>query len=153
MTKLTSDHEMSEIRAVHALVRAQYEAWARGDADAFGATFTDDADYIAFDGTHFKGRQQIAECHRELFGGLLRGTKLVAETLVVRLLAPTVALVHATGAAMNSKQERIPRSKLSVNTSIAVKVDDAWLFAAFQNTRFRPWKETLLGRLVVLFNR
>ena len=150
---MTTNFEAKEVEAIRDLIRTQYEAWARGDADAFGATFCPDADYIAFDGTHWKGREQIIESHRELFNGFLKGTKLVGETPAVRLLTPDVALVHGKGAAIDSKQNNVPRSKLSVNTSVAVKNNDQWLFAAFQNTRLRPWQETLLGRLILQFKK
>ena len=47
-----------------AAVRAIYEqlmnAWNQGSGEAFAAGFGEDGDLIAFDGTHFKGRNQIA---------------------------------------------------------------------------------------------
>jgi uncharacterized protein (TIGR02246 family) len=34
--------------------------WGRGDGEAYGSRFTEDADYVAFDGTHTRGRWDIS---------------------------------------------------------------------------------------------
>jgi len=55
-----------------AVIRSRLEefnaAWDRGDADGFAALFSEDADYITFDGSRWKGRREIAESHRAFFG-------------------------------------------------------------------------------------
>ena len=117
----------AEITANEAAVRALYqqliEAW--GDTDTYAALFTEDGDYIAFDGSHARGRTEIARAHRPLFEGILKGSRLVEVGIPVevRFLSPDVALV-------------------------AVKQEDRWLFAAFQNTRYRPFAQTLLGKIL-----
>jgi len=37
------------------------------DALAVAAPFTDDADFVVFEGTHLKGRQQIASFTQQIF--------------------------------------------------------------------------------------
>jgi len=53
--------------------------------------------YVAFDGSHTRGRSEIAETHRPLFEGVLKGSRLVGVGMPVevRLLAADVALVHS----------------------------------------------------------
>jgi hypothetical protein len=51
-------------------------AWDRGDAEAYGALFTEDASYLSFVGTVYRGRRDIPENHRALFAKFLKGTKL-----------------------------------------------------------------------------
>jgi uncharacterized protein (TIGR02246 family) len=63
----------------------------------FAAPFAEDGDFIAFDGTHFKGRQKIAQFHQPLFETHLKGTRLVGEVTSVRFLSPDVVLMHAAG--------------------------------------------------------
>lgn len=135
--------------AVRALCQQLNEAW--GNAHTFAAAFTADADYITFDGTHTKGRAAIAESHRPLFEGFMKGSRLASQTPTVRFLAPDVALVHSMGAVIQRHQKQPSRRALSVQTLVAIKQEDRWLFTAFQNTRYRPFTQTLLGRLLTLF--
>src|SRR5688500_18536840 len=44
-------------QAVRDLFRRLLEAWGRGDGDAYGALFTEDADYVAFDGSSRRGTE------------------------------------------------------------------------------------------------
>lgn len=135
--------------AIRTLCQQLNAAW--GNADAFAAAFTDDADYITFDGTHTRGRAAIAQVHRPLFEGFMKGSRLSGRTLSVRFLAPNVALVLSTGGVIRGHQKELSRKSLSVQTMVAVKQEDHWLFTAFQNTRYRPFTQTLFGRLLMLF--
>ena len=58
--------------AVRQLFQAQMAAWDAGDAEAYGALFTEDADYLAFDGVNQKGRAAIIAGHKPLFEKFLR---------------------------------------------------------------------------------
>ena len=61
--------------AVRGLFQRALDAWGRGDGSAYGALFTDDAEYVAFDGSRTVGRQAIAESHQRLFDTWLKGTR------------------------------------------------------------------------------
>ncbi len=137
--------------AIRTLCQQLNEAW--GDADAFAAAFTEDADYITFDGTHTRGRAAIAEVHRPLFEGFMKGSRLTGQTPTVRFLAPDIALIHSMGAVIQRHQKHPSRRSLSIQTMVAIKQEDRWLFTAFQNTRYRPFTQTLFGRLLTLFVR
>ena len=150
--KAASHLNEADIAANEAAVRALYqqliEAW--GDTDAYTAMFTEDADYVAFDGSHARGRTEIARAHRPLFEGILKGSRLVdvGIPLEVRFLSADVALVHSGGAVLRARQKKPSRRAISVQTLVAVKHEDRWLFAAFQNTRYRPFAQTLLGKIL-----
>lgn len=137
--------------SVRALMQRLNEAWGEGDADAYAALFTENADYVIFDGSLAKGRTAIADVHRPLFEGFMKGSRLAAQTSAIRFLAPGVALVHSKGAVLRKKQQRPSRRALSVQTTVVVKQGDRWLITAFQNTRYRPWTETLLGKILLRF--
>ena len=47
-------------------------AWDSGDADAYAECFTADASYVSFVGAVYRGRADIAECHRALFARFAR---------------------------------------------------------------------------------
>lgn len=134
--------------AIHALSTQMQDAWARADADAYAAAFTEDADYVVFDGTHLRGRQEIADAHVPLWSSILKGSRLVVLSSSVRFLTADVALVHGKGAVLKRHQEEPSKRSLSVQTMVAVRQEGTWRFAAFQNTRYRPFAETLFGKLI-----
>ena len=45
--------------AVRVLYTQLMDGWNKGSAEAFAAPFAKDGHLIAFDGTHFKGRNEI----------------------------------------------------------------------------------------------
>lgn len=63
----------AEETAVRGLVRRLLEAWGRGDGSAYGAWFTDDADYVAFDGYRRDGEWRFTAFHNTR---ILRRTQL-----------------------------------------------------------------------------
>jgi len=138
---------------IRTLLQRLNESW--GDADAYAALFTEDADYVAFDGSHARGRSEIAEVHRPLFEGILKGSRLVevGMPVEVRFLAPNVALVHSGGAVLRVRQKKPSRRAISVQTLVAVKYEGRWLLTAFQNTRYRPFAQTLPGKFFTRMQR
>jgi uncharacterized protein (TIGR02246 family) len=148
-TTLAANPDTStEKAAVQDLLTKLFAAW--GDADAYASFFTEDGDYVAFDGTHWRGRHAIAEGHRPLFERFLKGSHLYTESSSVRLLTPDVALVHAKGAVLKAGQQHPGRGRLSIQTLVAVRQGAGWHFAAFQNTRHRPFADSLLGKVLRL---
>lgn len=139
----------SDKAAVRALVDQMNDAWGRGDADDFAACFTEDAHYTVFDGTRLQGRTAIAESHRPLFERFMKGSRLVGDPPSIRVLAPNVALVLTKGAILMRGQKTPSRGRFSVQTLVAVKQDGTWRFAAFQNTRYRPFTESFLGKVLM----
>jgi len=126
--------------AVRALYQRLMDGWNRGSGEDFAAVFAEDGDLVAFDGTHFKGREEIAPFHQELFDKWLKGTRLVGEVKDVRFVSPDVALMHAAGSTvMRGKSEPSP-GRDSIQTLVAVREGGEWRLAAFQNTRVRPMR-------------
>lgn len=124
--------------AIRELVEQLLACWAAGDAEAYAALFTPDADYVAFDGVLQKGHDEIIAVHKPLFEKWLKGSRLTARILSLRALSPDVVLVHMMGnTIMAGKQEPEP-GRLSLQTLVAVKQEGAWRFTAFHNTRVRP---------------
>ncbi|MGC5172032.1 SgcJ/EcaC family oxidoreductase [Microbacterium sp. DT81.1] len=123
--------------AVRELFRRLLEAWAAGDAERYGALFTEDADYVAFDGVNQKGRAAIVGGHRPLFEKWLKGSALTGEVTGVRFLAPDVALVHASGGTLLKGKKKPDATRRSIQSLVAVNGEDGWRFTSFHNTRVR----------------
>jgi len=112
--------------------------WGRGDGEAYGSRFTEDADYIAFDGTHTRGRREISASHQQLFDSFLKGTRLTGRILSITFASPDVALIHATGGTIMRGKTKPSPERASIQTLVAVREGDEWRFTAFHNSRVRP---------------
>jgi uncharacterized protein (TIGR02246 family) len=138
--------------AIRSLYQQMLEGWNKGSGEAFAAPFTEEADFIAFDGTRFKGRQEIALSHQPLFDKWLKGSRLVEYAMNVRLLSPDTALLHAVGGTVMSGQTEPSPERDSIQTLVAVKRGGKWWLTAFQNTRIRPMARSTTGTFVWLFS-
>lgn len=127
--------------AIRNLYQQLVDGWNAASGDAFAAPFEEDGDLVGFDGTHFKGRQEIALFHQHLFDMFLKGSRLVGKVRSVRFLASDVAVMHTVGGTVMAGQSDLEPERNSVQTLVAVKRNGKWSLAAFQNTR-----ATYMGR-------
>jgi uncharacterized protein (TIGR02246 family) len=131
--------------ADEAVIRAIYQqlmdGWNAGSGDAFAASFEEDGDLVGFDGTHFKGRQEIALFHQHLFDMFLKGSRLLGKVRSVRFLTSDVAVMHAVGGTVMAGQTDLESERNSVQTLVGVRRNGKWSLTAFQNTR-----ATYIGR-------
>ena len=121
--------------AVHALYAQLMDCWNKGSAEAFAAPFAEDGHLVAFDGMHFKDRDEIVSFHQPLFDKWLRGTRLVGEVESVRFLSPHVALMRTRGGTIMRGKSRPSPERDSIQTLVAVKREGEWRLVAFHNTR------------------
>ncbi|HET6634868.1 MAG TPA: SgcJ/EcaC family oxidoreductase [Streptomyces sp.] len=133
-----------DITAVKAVLQGLVDAWGRGDAEAYGAMFTEDAGYTTFVGTFYQGRRDIVNSHRILFAKFLHGTQLADEIVDISFPSPGVAVVNGRGDTY--KGER-PDKLTKVQTYTLVRQEDGqWRIAAFHNTKRKPLLESLSYR-------
>jgi uncharacterized protein (TIGR02246 family) len=125
--------DVDDENAIRSLLARLYGAWTRGDGNGYAACFTENADYITFNGMHLRGRAENAELHGALFRTVLKNTKLSAEIEGLELLSSGVALVHTVGSGR----------KKSHQCYVLVKTDAGWLIRSFQNTRVQPFSTWL----------
>jgi uncharacterized protein (TIGR02246 family) len=121
---VTTDDET----AIRSVLTRLYNAWANGDGAAYSRCFTEQSDYITFNGMHLRSRTENAALHSALFRSVLKGTQLSAEIASIDLLSSGIALVHT---------ESRGRKK-SYQTYVLVKLGADWLIRSFQNTRVQP---------------
>lgn len=151
---MTVDRSVDE-KAIRELFAELLAAWTAGDAERYGACFTEDSDYVSFDGARAEGRAPMVANHDKLFRGVLRGSALVGDLESIRFVTDDVAIVHATGSVLMPWRRRLPERRLSRQTLVAVKTADGWRFAALHNSRVRPMRipepDSLPARMSHLF--
>lgn len=128
------------------LIRTVSDTWNIGDGKAYGTCFTEDCDYVTFNGQHLKGRGNVAEVHQELFDGVLKGSEMHHDVKDIRFITPDTAIVHVLGAIQLRWQKRAPKGRESINTNVAIKRDGEWKITAFHNCRIKDpnWIQRLL---------
>jgi uncharacterized protein (TIGR02246 family) len=114
------------------------QAWTDGDAVAFGACFTEDSDYVSYDGTRAVGLTEHQANHDKLFRGVLTGSALVGEIEAIRYVTPDVAIVYGTASVLMPWRSKLPKRRLSRQTIVVVNTDDGWRITAIHNGRVRP---------------
>jgi uncharacterized protein (TIGR02246 family) len=133
----------AEGTAIFELGQALQDAWNRGDAAGYASLFTDDADFVAWNGAYGRGRQAIEDGHRPLFDGPLAGSRMVlvddnaqsAPPGSLRFVRPDVAIMVIPGVVTLAGQSATGPDHESLQTFVLVKNGDRWRVAAFQNTR------------------
>jgi uncharacterized protein (TIGR02246 family) len=131
-TMLDSGSDETTIRNLY---QRTIDGWNKASGDAFAAPYTDDSDFIGFDGTYMKGRQQIASFHQMLFDKFLTGSRLIGKVRSIRFVTVDVAIMIAVGGTVMAGQSDIEPERNSIHTIVALKRNNNWYFTAFQNSR------------------
>lgn len=85
---------MTDDEQLRSLVDHLADAWNRGDGDAYGEVFAEDADFTSIRLDRGHGRAEIAAGHRWIFSSFYRHTRLRAEIDRIRYLRPDIAIVN-----------------------------------------------------------
>jgi uncharacterized protein (TIGR02246 family) len=134
-----------DLAALQELRQRQDDAWARGDAHAYAALYTPDADLVTFNGDHMSTRAEIEEGMGYYFTTYLRGTRLSQRDEKIRFVEGDLAVIVRSGCVLWPGESACTDEALSVNTNIAVKRHGRWLYTGFQNTRVRPLRPAEVG--------
>ncbi len=129
----TNDRSADE-KALHDLIQVSKDGWNQGDGQAYAASFTEDADYILWNGTYLKGRQAIAAAHQQLFETRLQGSRLEGFIKHIRFLSDDIALVHLHSSPQIPGQEVPAPEQYSIQTLVGTRQANGWRFTSFQNT-------------------
>lgn len=124
---------MEGVEAIQSIYQKHNEAWCEGDGIMYASVFTEDADFISFDGEHTSGREEIARSHQELFDTFLKNTCLRGYVERIKFLNENTAMAYVQSGTQFDGREIVQRP--SIQTYVAVKKDGAWLFSSFHNGR------------------
>ncbi|MFD5728211.1 MULTISPECIES: SgcJ/EcaC family oxidoreductase [unclassified Streptomyces] len=122
-------------RAVCDTLRDLTDAWGRADATGYGEQFTADATYTTYVGTHYQGREDIADAHRALFGGFVKGTSLADLFLGIRFYGPDTAVVTSRGDTYKGDAPSAADLSKTQTYTLVREGDGHWRIAAFHNTQ------------------
>ena len=111
------------------------DAWNQGSGEDFAASFSETADFIAFEGTHLKGRKAIAAFNQQAFDTVVKGTRLEGEVKFVHLLNPQLAVMYGVVRVALPGQLQPSESRDSMQLFVAVKHDEDWRIEAVLNAR------------------
>ena len=118
---------------VRSLYRQILSGWNRRNADAIADLFDDDGVAIGFDGSELNGRAEISEIHREIFNDHQTGA-FVGRVRSVRFLNSGAAVLSAVAGMVLPGESDLDPDRNTVQTLVAVKRNDQWRVAVFQNT-------------------
>jgi uncharacterized protein (TIGR02246 family) len=132
------------------LIDQLVDSWSSGNGREFGASFMDDAHFVAFDGTVLEGSEAIGQYHQAAFERYLQNTRLVLTVDGTRAVDQSALLVFTSGGIKSNLGRTTALTGDSLQTMVVVLKDGKPRLLAFQNTRRRPitdetsasvWKE------------
>ncbi|WP_344945271.1 SgcJ/EcaC family oxidoreductase [Sphaerisporangium flaviroseum] len=136
-----TDRADTDLAALAQLWNRQADAWAKGDGNAYGATYTKDADFVNVTGEHLRGGPEIAVAFQGYLNAQLKNTRIHTLEEKIQLLSPTLAFIVRKGCVFSDTAKVCRPNTLSMNTSIVVKDSGRWLVRSFHNTLIAGWVE------------
>jgi uncharacterized protein (TIGR02246 family) len=121
------------------------DAWNRGDTEAYGARFLDDATFTNVNGMFHEGREEFDRRHEEIFRGALKGTTITLTPRKLRFIRPDTAIVDIDcgvfGATVQPPgvQAGADGALRTCLLLVLVKQGGSWWIAAYHNV----WQATL----------
>jgi uncharacterized protein (TIGR02246 family) len=131
----------SDEAAIRALYQRVLEGWNRGSGEGFAAAFAAEGQQVAFDGTRYRNRDEIATAHQALFDKWMKGTKLVGDVTDVQFFGKDTAVAHAAGTSIMKGKSTPTPNRNSVQTLVAVRQEGEWRIVAFDNIRARSFTQ------------
>lgn len=132
-TSASQDSPSSDENEVRALYRNLLDSWNRRSAGDYAAAFAEDGHVIGFDGSQMSGQAEIASTLQQIFADHPTAP-YVSKVREVRLLSPDVAILRAVVGMVPPGQSDLNPQLNAIQTLVAVKRDDKWRIALFQNT-------------------
>ena len=121
--------------AISAIPLQMADAWRAVASSSFAAPFTENADFVVFEGTHLKGRREIASFSQQIFDTVVRGSHLQGEMKFVHFLSPQLAVMHAVARVTLHGQTQPSPSRDSMQIFVVAKHDGDWRAEAVLNAR------------------
>jgi uncharacterized protein (TIGR02246 family) len=116
------------------VLRRLEDAWNRGDGQAFGAVYAEDAYFVTIRGEHLRGQAQIAGGHAGIFATIYAGSTNRMELIEARRIAQNVVVSTSTGT-LDAPHGPLQGVHTAMSTSVLVRqAGGEWLIVATHNT-------------------
>ena len=131
---MTTTHAATDPAAIAAPIFQQLEdAWNAADGAAFGAYFTEDADFVNVRGEHHRGAVAIGHGHQAIFDSIYKGSTVEYRPEAARTVAPGVVVALA-GATLEVPAGPLAGVLEARITLVIVERDGQALVTAFHHT-------------------
>jgi uncharacterized protein (TIGR02246 family) len=132
------NHDEGVASAVTRMAEQFVSIWNTHDMGCLADIYADDADFVNVIGMRWNGASEIARMHVALHESRMRQTTLHSDGMTVRVLAPSVAVVHDTWVLTGDPGApgwKVGEQRRGILVHV-LKLDGAgkWHIAASQNT-------------------
>ncbi len=130
---------------IRELINELVDAWNRGDAEAYGARYLDDATFTNVNGMFHLSRKEFNQRHDEILRGAMKGSTITLTPRKIRYVRADVAIVDLDCGVFGTRAQPPsvqPGTDGSLHTSlllVLVKESGSWWIAAYHNV----WQATL----------
>jgi uncharacterized protein (TIGR02246 family) len=118
-------------------------AWEEKDVATFDSCYTEDSDFVNFNGDHFKGKENNVSEHVQF-----NDTRLYINIKSIGFLNNEMAIVHAEGKVLQEYETVTGKCKLSYTTNIMVKENGEWKITSFHHSK--KGKPGIVRRIIKL---
>lgn len=108
-------------------------AWNNQDANGMASLFTDNGSVVGFDGSENNGKDIIDKEMSKIFKDH-QTARYIWQVREVRFLSPEIALLRAVVGMVPPGEKKIKPERNAIQSLIAVKENETWKIALFQNT-------------------
>jgi len=124
---------VTDEKEVGLLYQELLKRWNKRRASEMTDLFAEDGNLVGFDGSQINGRSEARTVLSQIFANHQTAAYLgiVKE---VRLLSPDVAILRAVAGMVPQGESDINPEVNAVQTLVAVKQQNKWIIALFQNT-------------------
>jgi uncharacterized protein (TIGR02246 family) len=123
--------------AVRAVLDGVYAAWADNDADAFVASYAEDATAI-LPGTCLPDKEAVRDCMATIFAGPLKGSRASHDVQSIRFPGEGTAIVISKGAVVLAGQDEPAAESRTLHTWVLSRQDGDWRVKAFHSCPGNP---------------
>ena len=122
-----------DVLAIQRVYEQLINSWNEMNSKAYADMFTADGSIVGFDGSQANSRKEIYDHLSAIFAdhAPARFVTIVRE---IRLLSPSVGLLRAVAGMVPRNEKEINPKTNAIQSLIAVKKDQQFMIALFQNT-------------------
>lgn len=129
----TAKAAITDKTVLKSLYKRLIDSWNEMDSETYASLFIENGNIIGFDGSQANGREEIHGHLSAIFADH-EPAKFITIIREIRFLSPGVGLLRAVAGMSSRGQNKINPATNAIQSLVAVKEDDQFRIAIFQNT-------------------